>query len=41
MRNISKTKNNRAEADIKLNFNSYINRSNKAQKHEKKNNDMN
>ena len=38
---ISKTKNNKAEADIKLNFNSYINRSNKAQKHEKKNNDMN
>ena len=25
------------EADIKLNFNSYIKRSNKAQKHEKKN----
>ena len=42
MRNISKTKNNKAEADIKLNFNSYINRSNKAQKLEKKkNNDMN
>ena len=44
MRNIFKTKNNKAEADIKLNFNSYINRSNKAQKLEKKktkNNDMN
>ena len=42
MENIFKTKNNKAEADIKLNFNSYINRSNKAQKHEKKkNNDMN
>lgn len=40
MQNISKTKNNKAEADIKLNFNSYINRSNKAQKHEKTN-DMN
>ena len=36
MENIFKTKNNKAEADIKLNFNSYINRSNKAQKHEKK-----
>ena len=24
MQNISKTKNNKAEADIKLNFNSYI-----------------
>ena len=36
MQNISKTKNNKAEADIKLNFNSYINWSNKAQKHEKK-----
>jgi hypothetical protein len=37
MQNISKTNNNKAEADIKLNFNSYINRSNKAQKHEKTN----
>ena len=32
VQNISKTKNNEANADIKLNFNSYINRSNKAQK---------
>ena len=38
MQNISKTKNNKAEADIQLNFNSYKNRSNKEQKHEKKNN---
>ena len=35
MQNISKTKNNKAEADIQLNFNSYKNRSNKEQKHEK------
>ena len=35
MQNVSKTKYNKAKADIKLNFNSYINRSNKAQKHEK------
>ena len=35
MQNISKTNNNKAEADIKLNFNSYLNQSNKAQKHEK------
>ena len=41
MQNISKTKNNKAEADIKLNFNSYINRSNKAQKHENNNNNNN
>ena len=30
MESISETKNNKAEADITLNFNSYINRSNKA-----------
>ena len=41
MQNISKTKNNKAQADIKLNFNSFINQSNKVQKHENKKNDMN
>ena len=40
MQNISRTKKTKAETDIKLNFNSYINRSNKAQKHEKLINDL-
>ena len=40
MQNKSKAKNNEAETDIKVNFNSYINRSNKAQKHEKQINDF-
>ena len=40
MQNIPRTKNNKRETDIKLNFNSYINRSNKAQKHEKQINDL-
>ena len=41
MQNISKTKNNEVEADIKLNLNSYINQSNKTKIFEQKNNDMN
>ena len=40
MQNISKTMKNKAKTDVKLNFNSYINRSNKVQKHEKQINDL-
>ena len=40
MQNISKTKKNKAKPDIKLNFNSHINRSNKVQTHEKQINDL-